>query len=283
MKPEENTLTPGSCANCGNVFTGNYCSNCGQERFGHGDKSFLHLLEEVFHFITHFEGSFWLTLKTVLTSPGKMSADFCGGMRKKYFRPISFFLFIVVFYLVFPIFRGLDMKMDYYKALPVFGPIVTRQLESREASTGLSDAQFAVKFEDVAEKASKGCLLLLIVFSAPMLSLTFAKKRMPLYDHTILAIEINSFFLILFSLILPLFVIVVHAIYPASAALMTESDLVYVLLLSFLAYTIVAFRRFYGVAWGWSALASVAFVLVHMIFVFYIYKFILFEVTMVFA
>ena len=101
--------TPGrflTCQNCGNTFVGKYCNSCGQQYLGHDDKSFLHLIEEVLHFITHFEGSFWLTLKTLLIHPGVLSKEYCAGKRKKYFRPLSFFMLIVVFYLVFPILQG---------------------------------------------------------------------------------------------------------------------------------------------------------------------------------
>lgn len=101
-----------SCSNCGNTFSGNYCNNCGQEYFDHEDKSFAHLAGEVLHFITHLEGSFWLTLKTVLASPGSLAKDYCAGARKRYFIPISFFLLIVVLYLVFPIFQGLNMEVQ---------------------------------------------------------------------------------------------------------------------------------------------------------------------------
>ena len=271
------------CVNCGNIFTGNFCNNCGQEYFDHEDKSFIHLLEEVFHFITHFEGSFWRTLKTVFVSPGLLSKEYCAGARKKYFKPISFFLLMVVFYLVFPVFRGLNMPMKYYPALPVFGNMISEQLSAKEAESHLTGSQFEESFDRISEKASKVCLLLLVVFSAPMLSVLFSRKKLPLYDHTILAIEVNAFYLILFSILLPVVMTAIRYTVPDYRAILTEGNMVNLLVVSFVAYAAITFRRFYGSRWRYTIVAAAIFAVVHLIFVFYVYKFILFEVAIVFA
>lgn len=99
------------CKNCGHVFTGNYCNQCGEKVYTEHDKSLVHLLEEGFHFVTHFEGTLLTTIKTIFTKPGQLTLDYCNGVRKKYFRPLSFFLLLVVFYLVFPLLSGLNMTL----------------------------------------------------------------------------------------------------------------------------------------------------------------------------
>src|SRR4051812_13168732 len=79
-----------TCKNCSNQFTGNYCNNCGEKVYTAHDKSILHFLEEGMHFITHFDGSFFSTLKAIFTTPGKLSTDYTNGIRKRYFKPLSF-------------------------------------------------------------------------------------------------------------------------------------------------------------------------------------------------
>ena len=48
------------CKNCGNFFYGNYCNICGEKVYTEHDKSILHFFEDAVHFLTHFEGNFFL-------------------------------------------------------------------------------------------------------------------------------------------------------------------------------------------------------------------------------
>ena len=109
------------CKNCGNIITGKYCSNCGEKIYTDKDKRVSHLFEEAFHFITHFDGTFFNTIKAIVTKPGKLSLDYCDGIRKKYFKPMSFFLLLVVIYLLFPVFEGLNQRLYYYTHNPIYG------------------------------------------------------------------------------------------------------------------------------------------------------------------
>ena len=84
------------CKNCGNSFTGKYCNQCGEKVYGEKDKSVFHFFEEGLHFITHFDGTFFNTLKKLFTQPGQLSVDYCNGKRKSYFKPLSLFLLLVV-------------------------------------------------------------------------------------------------------------------------------------------------------------------------------------------
>lgn len=77
-----------TCKSCGHDFEGHYCNRCGEKLFHEKDKHIGHLFEEQFHFITHFEGSFFNTIKTVLARPGQLTLDYCNGIRKKYFKPV---------------------------------------------------------------------------------------------------------------------------------------------------------------------------------------------------
>lgn len=79
-----------SCKNCGNAGTGDYCSVCGQQYNTHRI-TFPHLMEEVFHFFTHFEKGFGYTLKLLIQSPGTMQRQYLQGHRTKFQKPFSMF------------------------------------------------------------------------------------------------------------------------------------------------------------------------------------------------
>lgn len=47
------------CANCEAPVAGRYCANCGQP--AHVHRSVLHVVEELLHGLTHFDGKAWKT------------------------------------------------------------------------------------------------------------------------------------------------------------------------------------------------------------------------------
>ena len=50
------------------------------------------LLEEIIHFFTHLDNGFPFTTWSFLTRPGITSLDYIAGKRKKYQKPVSYFL-----------------------------------------------------------------------------------------------------------------------------------------------------------------------------------------------
>src|SRR6266700_2612526 len=130
-----------TCKNCGNRFSGKFCNQCGEKVYTEKDKSVLHFFEEGIHFITHFEGTFFTSLKAILTKPGLLSTDYCNGTRKKYFKPLSFFLVIVVVYLLFPVFSGLNMPMRSYGNERFLGHFAKHRIEHLVQARHLTSVQ----------------------------------------------------------------------------------------------------------------------------------------------
>jgi hypothetical protein len=117
-----------TCKNCQFEFTGQYCNNCGEKVYHEEDKKVSHLFDQAFHFISHFEGTFFSTLKTIALKPGKYSFDYCNGIRKKYFKPISLFLILVILYLIFPMLRALNMELVMNMESDFFGNYATKKV-----------------------------------------------------------------------------------------------------------------------------------------------------------
>ena len=89
------------CLNCGATVHGRYCHVCGQENVN-PKESFWHMVTHFFYDITHFDGSFFVTLKDLLFKPGFLSREYMMGRRKKYLHPVRMYVFTsAVFFLVF--------------------------------------------------------------------------------------------------------------------------------------------------------------------------------------
>ena len=89
------------CLNCGATVQGRYCHVCGQENVD-PKETFWHMVTHFFYDITHFDGSFCVTLKDILFKPGFLSREYMLGRRKKYLHPIRMYVFTsAVFFLIF--------------------------------------------------------------------------------------------------------------------------------------------------------------------------------------
>jgi hypothetical protein len=87
--------------NCGAIVQGHYCQNCGQENI-EPKETFWHMVTHFFYDITHFDGSFFVTLKDLLLKPGFLTKEYMKGRRKTYLHPIRMYVFTsAVFFLVF--------------------------------------------------------------------------------------------------------------------------------------------------------------------------------------
>ncbi|WP_044560974.1 DUF3667 domain-containing protein [Azospirillum sp. B4] len=81
------------CANCGAHLTGAYCHACGQA--GHVHRSMLHIVEEFFHGILHFDSKVWRTFPMLAFRPGSLTRRYVHGHRVRYVSPLALFLFCV--------------------------------------------------------------------------------------------------------------------------------------------------------------------------------------------
>lgn len=270
-----------TCKNCGHIFEGNYCNNCGEKVYTRHDKTIIHLVEEGAHFITHFDGTFFNTLKA-LTVPGKLSTDYCSGIRKRYFKPISFFLLIVVLYLLFPLMEGLNQRLTYHLGNQLYGGFATRKVTDLLRHTGLSLSQAFDMFHEKAEKVSKLLLLILIPVSASILQMLTFKKRRLFFDQVIFATEFNIV-LILFSFLLLPFTLrafyYVLQFFSIDILELMDAGIGIIILIVMMTYLIIAARKFYGLKYISAILLSIAFIILYGLFFQFIYKFILFLIA----
>lgn len=90
------------CLNCqwGLPKEENFCPNCGQKN--HATKNtWRSFLSEVFNAVFNLDERLWVTFKTAIFNIGDLAKEFNQGKRRKYVRPIQFYLFCSVLYFLF--------------------------------------------------------------------------------------------------------------------------------------------------------------------------------------
>lgn len=88
------------CQNCQNPVTGNFCAECGQKTNVHKD-SFWHMIAHFVGDYFHYDSKLWVTLKTLLFQPGKITVEYNQGKRAKYLNPIQLYIFITTVFFIF--------------------------------------------------------------------------------------------------------------------------------------------------------------------------------------
>ena len=81
------------CENCGYTVDRVYCSKCGQKN-DVTRQSFGHLVTHFAEDLTHYDSSFWKTIKYLLFRPSMLTTEYLSGKRKLYVPPVKLYIFI---------------------------------------------------------------------------------------------------------------------------------------------------------------------------------------------
>jgi hypothetical protein len=89
-----------TCLNCRHVVEHRFCPNCGQENTD-TRKTFVQLFVHFFEDLTHYENSFWKTIRNLIFKPASLTKEYLSGKRMSYLAPIRLYIFIsfVTFFL----------------------------------------------------------------------------------------------------------------------------------------------------------------------------------------
>ena len=88
-----------TCLNCGEEIQQQFCPYCGQNK--DVEKFNWHsIVHELTHFFTHIEKGFLNTSLQLLIRPRRVIREYLEGKRKKYHKPVSFFLIWAAIHLV---------------------------------------------------------------------------------------------------------------------------------------------------------------------------------------
>lgn len=265
-----------TCKNCNAKLNGTYCSNCGQKVYDETDKSLSNLIHEAFQFMTSFDGKIFNTVKTIYRFPGKISMDYANGIRQRYYKPFSFYLWVVILYLLFPMASGMNMEMKYYKATPFFGNYISQQIELKSLEKNITLESLAESFNQKSKSTSKVLLLLLIPMSLPLLYLLYFKRKRYLFDNFIVLTEINTFFLLTFFILIPLLAIPFFYFFNFY---FYESTFITLIMILFVTYCIVLFHRVFHEKWWISVIKGSTFSLLFMLMIVVLYRPIVFMTT----
>ncbi|RZL40877.1 MAG: DUF3667 domain-containing protein [Pedobacter sp.] len=274
-----------NCISCGVKGAGNYCSNCGApttvKRI-----TLKALLHDVFHFFTHLDSKFIKTIRLVLFKPGMLALEYCEGVRKKYFKPVSLFLIGIIIYLLLPLKQGLNMSLSPYLTTTKAWHLnfAERLVDNKLSNKNISFSELAEKYEYRSVVFAKPMLFIILPLIGLALMLFFYRKQKYYFDHFILALEMSNFFLYVVFIILPVLLTGIAMLCWWIFGKNYVFDDYFsgpIVILTLVTNWSIAFKRFYKIKTWHAILKAIFFLLPFAIIVFFIYRILLFLITLI--
>ena len=190
---------------CGQDAQGNFCAHCGEKRRADHDFSLRHVLAEAAEAFFHVDSKIFLTLKTLVTKPGKLTSEFFLGRRKPYMSPLqTFFVCNLLFFVLQPL-TGLEIlapPLRVFESNDFMGKTATRMVDRRLAKEHLSRrnpaqfGEFTERFERSAHLQAKSLILVLSPMLAVVLAILNFGRRRYFSQHIIFSLHAYAWWLL---------------------------------------------------------------------------------------
>jgi len=245
------------CVTCGQQASGNFCAHCGEKWRQSHDFSFSHVLGEAVEAFFHIDSKVFLTLKTLILEPGKLTEEFFLGRRKPYMSPLQiFFVCNLLFFVLQPL-TGLEILAPPLRAYetntflrPTATRLVDRRLEKEHIARNNAQqfSEFTAHFDRVSRLQAKSLILILSPMLAAVLAVLNFRRRRYFTEHLIFSLHVYAWWLLWLLMILVLFSLTFLLTRAAGHPLSLHHLDLYATLLEFGglgAYIFRASRRFY--------------------------------------
>lgn len=202
------------CATCGKQASGNFCSHCGEKRRQDHDFSLSHVLSEALEAFFHVDSKVFLTLKSLVTKPGKLTEEFFAGRRKPYMSPLqTFFVCNLLFFVLQPL-TGLEILAPPLRAFENSGlfkqvatRLVDRRLEKKNISRNNAEQfkEFTAHFDRISHLQAKSLILVLSPMLATVLTVLNFRRRRYFSEHVVFSLHVYAWWLLWLLVLLVVF------------------------------------------------------------------------------
>jgi hypothetical protein len=261
------------CPNCGAAELARYCAACGQQRPKPHDTSAAWFLREVFEALSSTESKVYLTFRTLLFHPGKLTLDYFEGRRQRYLKPVQLFVACnVIFFLAQSVttFNTLTTPLYVHLRMMPYSSLIRGRTADAMLRLGLSERQLAQKFDAITADQAKTLVFTMIPMLGLFLMLVLWRRHYSYGKHLVFATHFFSFMM----LVMP----VTQLLALGSKWLGAEIEGVSALL--FMVYFFFATRQAYGLSKATAMGASIL-LFASMCVVLTAYRFLLFNAALI--
>ena len=193
------------CAGCGAAVTGPYCAGCGACHARNRSRSLGELGREMVTEHLGLETRLFRTLYELFAKPGKPTAQYLAGKRRRYLKPLRLFLGVsALSFLMMSVYEPMSFSLEDLAAQAP-GSGFDTMLEEISAEAGVSRALVSERFEARVNQVLPIMNLVGPFVFALLLKLLYLGTGRYYYDHVIFALHFTTVYILLGTLALPLY------------------------------------------------------------------------------
>lgn len=272
------------CPNCGAPAHGRYCHRCGQKLRTPHDYRLLHFIKHTLHEFTDIDSKVLLSLRYLLFSPGRLTAEWRAGREGSFVKPVRLFIVVNIIYFIFLHFFPINtivVPLESQYSLQIYSRYIRPTVDERIRTSHTTFKTFAEKYDEISSEQAKSLVILMVPMFAALLALLYFRKHYYFVEHLVFSLHFFSLFLLLISfgaLIMDLLVLLgfkvlglqINAYDINWDTWITLSDATLILL-----YFIVALGKVYG-GKLWANILRASFLTYSLLYILWLYRFILF-------
>jgi len=273
-----------ACPNCGENFRSPFCPNCGEQRLAGKDYSLRRFLGEAFNILTNFESNLFRSFASLITRPGRLTAEYFKGRRKSYLKPLQLFIFCnLIFFFAESLTNShtLTTPLSTHTNLLPHSTLARRLVEAEQQKRNLTYEDYRSRFDAAIEGQAKTLVIVMVPLYALVLQMFYWRPRRYYVEHLVFSLHLFAFLLLLIAAMNVTLLLALHVrrIFDLNLWMLQSDNFVTFLMLSLCAtYLLVALRRTYGQGIVRTALKCLALALCDL-GVIQLYRFILFFTT----
>jgi hypothetical protein len=189
-------MAPASrCVACGADLSDRYCPACG-EAASHHDYSLNHFAEEALETLAHVDGRVFSTVRSLVTRPGLLAADFLAGRRKSQMGPMQLFVVCNVIYFLmqpFTVFAPFTSTLRIQTTERPWHRLASTMVASKVAARQVTAADYTRAFDEAAHLQGKSLVILMVPLFAFGTWALYGRRRRFYAEHLVFAFYLFAF------------------------------------------------------------------------------------------
>lgn len=258
-----------------------FCPQCGEERLRPDDLSLRDLLAQLLKNATSVDGKLLRSWRTLLTSPGSLTAAHVRGERRRTMNPLTLFFIANAVFVAMQSLTGVDVlssPLSSHLHTQDWSGFARSLVHQRLVERQITLEAYAPVFDRVALFNAKTLIILMALTFAPLTAIIFRRRHLPAGAHIVFALHLYAFVLLVLSVSVLLAEIDFLLVGRGLGSATVDNVLSVLNLLACGGYIFLALPKIYSAA-GWRRWASTLVMTAVLALLFVGYRFVIFLLT----
>lgn len=251
--------TAPTCATCAAALAGPFCHACGERVVDPGEYRFSSFLLRTASGAFDLDSRGWHTLRQLATRPGRATADYMQGRRRRYLSPLQAFLLAnLIFFAALGTLGGVSAfttLLRHHQTQPFYGATAARLVAEAAPPGSPAASEYEKRFNEQSPRYANSMVIVLVPLFAVGLALQFLGGGRPFAQHFVFSLHFLTV-LLLVLVVAPLLIRGQIALFPATSGywLRSETPVTLVLIAIFWPYLALSLRTAYDTGTGEAVL-----------------------------